>query len=190
MRAYKVAVLVAGMIIVPPLPAVHAQARASVRQGSPSRAVDELISRFEREFTGAAYLMPAARYDFTPASLMVPGANFVGVRSFADQVRHVAQANYSVAANVAGSAEAVDVTSIGRLRTKPEILVALAASFLAVHKAVATITAGNQDDLIEDSGVAPNQTRLSEAAWVAVHGYDHYGQLVEYLRLNGFAPKP
>ncbi len=120
---------------------------------------------------------------------MVLGANFVKVRSFADQVKHVAQANYLIAANVAGTSEAIDVAAISKLKSKSEILTALAASFLAVHQAIATTTLTNENDVIDDTGVAPNQTRESEAAWVAVHGYDHYGQLVEYLRLNGLTPK-
>ena len=82
-----------------------------------------------------------------------------------------------------------DVTAIGKLRSKDEILAALAGSFLAVHHAIATITQANANDVIDDSGVGPNQTKESEAAWVAVHGYDHYGQMVEYLRMNGITPK-
>ena len=118
MKFGNIAVLIAGVIL--PLRATHAQAAASVRQGSPSQAVDQLVSRFEREFTSAASLMPADRYQFTPASLVVPGANFIQVRSFADQVKHVAQANYSIAANVAGTPEAVDVAAISKLKMKSE----------------------------------------------------------------------
>lgn len=188
MKLSKVAILIVGMTL---STSMHAQTpTAAATQGSPAKAVDELISRFEREFTGAAKAMPSDKYDFSPASLNVSGANFVKVRSFADQVKHVAQANYSIAANVAGTPEAVDVSAIGKLKTKEEILAALSASFTAVHSAIATITTGNQNDRIDDTGVAPDQTRGTEAAWVAVHGYDHYGQLVEYLRLNGLVPKP
>ena len=190
MKLGNVAILISGFILTVLGVAVHAQSSVAFRQGSPSQAVDGLVSRFEREFTSAASLMPADKYDFTPATLMVPGADFIKVRSFADQVRHVAQANYSIAANVGGTPEVVDVVAIGKLKTKAEVLVALANSFVAVHQAIKTITLANQNDLIDDAGVAPNQTRVSEAAWVAVHGYDHYGQLIEYLRLNGFAPKP
>ena len=169
---------------------MHAQTPVAISQGSPAKAVDELVSRFEREFTSVVKTMPADKYDFTPTSLNVPGANFTKVRSFGDQVKHVAQANYAIAANVAGTPEAVDDAAISKLKTKDEILAALAASFLAVHQAIATITLANANDVIDDSGVAASQTRESEAAWVAVHGYDHYGQLVEYLRLNGLTPKP
>ncbi len=148
-----------------------------------------LVDRFDREFTSVAKAMPADKYDFTPASLTIAGAEFSKVRSFADQVKHVAQANYTIAANVAGSEPAMDVMTIGKMKSKDEILVALQGSFTAVRRAIATITPANENDLIDDVGVGPSQTRETEAAWVAVHGYDHYGQMVEYLRMNGIIPK-
>ncbi len=58
MKVCNIAFLIAGMISLPPQ-GMHAQAGAPVRQGSPSQAVDELVSRFEREFSSAANLMPA-----------------------------------------------------------------------------------------------------------------------------------
>ena len=189
MKLGSVVVMLVGIVAAMGSP-LCGQAPAAAGQGSPAKAVDELVNRFEREFTGVAKLMPAERYDFTPASLNVPGASFSKVRSFEDQVKHVAQANYSIAASIAGTPEAVDVAAIGKLRTKSEVLAVLASSFAAVHQAIATITVANENDIVEDIGVAPSQTRESEAAWVAVHGYDHYGQLVEYLRLNGLVPKP
>ncbi len=177
------------------LGAAHGQAYAdskqvAVSQGDPAKAVDALAERLEHEITSAAQAMPADKYDFTPASLNIPGSNFVKVRSFADQVKHVAQANYSIAANIVGKDPVVDVNAIGRLKSKSDILATLAESFVAVHRAIATITPANANDVIDDVGVGPNQTRESEAAWVAVHGYDHYGQMVEYLRMNGITPKP
>ena len=173
----------------------HGQAAAGLKQeaisqGDPAKAVDALVDRLEHEITSAAQAMPAEKYNFTPASLSIPGADFVKVRSFADQVKHLAQANYSIAGNIVGKDPVADVNAIGRLKSKNDIINALAGSFLAVHRAIATITRENDNNLIDDSGVGPNQTRESEAAWAAVHGYDHYGQMVEYLRMNGITPKP
>ena len=165
-------------------------ANATAKQGDPGKAVQALVDRFDREFTNIARQMPAAKFDFTPASARVEGSDFVKVRSFSDQVKHVAQANYSIAATLTGADPAVNVNAIGKLKTKDEILAALANSFTAVRLAIMTITPANANDVVDDSGVGPNQTRESEAAWVAVHGYDHYGQMVEYLRFNGIVPKP
>ena len=158
------------------------------RQMLPAKAVEDLIMTFEREVTSAAQAMPANRYNFSPASLHIPGSEFTKARTFADEVTHVAQANYAIASNIVGKSPEVDLKEVGALKTKPEILNALAASFIAVHKAVATITVENQNDFVDDIGVGSNQSKVSEAAWVAVHGFDHYGQMVEYLRMNGIVP--
>ena len=129
--------------------------------------------------------MPPDKYGFSPATLPLPAGKFTGVRSFADQVKHVAQANYAIAANIMGTEPSVDLKTIGSLDKKDAILAALEGSFAAVHAAIATITPANQNDTVDDIGVAPHVTKATEAAWVAVHGYDHYGQMVEYLRMNG-----
>ena len=154
----------------------------------PAKAVEDLIMTFEGEITNAAQAMPADHYSFSPASLHIPGSEFTKVRTFADEVTHVAQANYAIASNIVGKFPEVDLREVGALKTKQEILSALAASFIAVHKAVATITVENQNDFVDDIGVGSNQSKVSEAAWVAVHGFDHYGQMVEYLRMNGIVP--
>ena len=161
-----------------------------IEQGDPGKAVDALVSRFESDMTKASTLMPAGDYDFTPSSLSIPGANFFKVRSFADQVKHVAQANYAIAGNISGSDPVGEIEAIAKLKGKDEILAGLARSFVAVHRAISTITIANENTPIDDAGVGPNQTKGSEAAWVAVHGYDHYGQMVEYLRLKGIVLKP
>ena len=161
---------------------------AAVAQVAPAKSVDSLVTRLEGEMTRVATKMPANKYGFTPASLDIAGSNFVKVRTFGEQLTHMAQANYSIAANIMGTEPQVDLKAIGALKSKDEILAALAASFAAVHKAIATITPANENEFIDDSGVGPDQTKMSEAAWVAVHGYDHYGQMVEYLRMNGITP--
>ena len=152
---------------------------------APAQAVDDLITHFQGDMMKAARAMPADKYAFTPASLALSGSKFTGVRSFADQVKHVTQANYNIAASVLGTEPTVDLKAIGALDNKEAILAALEASFKAVHAAIATITPANQNDPVDDIGVAPHVTKLTEAAWAAAHGYDHYGQMVEYLRMNG-----
>lgn len=154
----------------------------------PAKAMDALVVRFEHEMIKAAMSMPAEKYSFTPASLNIVGAKFVKVRTFADEVKHVAQANYAISGNIEGMDLTLKMNAIDALKDKNEILAALEASFAEVHKAIALITVANENDSIDDVGVAPNQTKESEAAWVAVHGYDHYGQMVEYLRLSGIVP--
>ncbi len=157
---------------------------------SPAAGVEDIVNRFQHALLSAAQAMPAEKYNFTPASLNLPGASFGTVRTFADELKHVAQANFVIAANITGGNPAVDPKVVGALHEKDDIIAALSSSFIAVHAAMATITTANQNDAVDDPGVGPHQSKLSEAAWVAAHGYDHYGQIVEYLRMNGIVPLP
>ena len=73
--------------------------------------------------------------------------------------------------------------AISSLKSKDEIVAALVASFEFSHKAFATLTAQNAFETIKN-----DDTRASLAAGLIAHGFDHYGQLVEYLRMNGIVP--
>lgn len=165
-----------------------AQHAGTVRQMPPASAIEDQITIFQKEITSVAMAMPADRYSFSPANLQIPGATFGKVRTFAEQVAHVAQANYAIASSILGQEPTVDLSKVSRLTSKTDILKALAESFTEVHRAVATITVKNENDFVDDIGIGPNQSKISEAAWVATHGFDHYGQMVEYLRMNGIAP--
>ncbi len=172
---------------------VHAQSRGAISAGttaepphlSLSEANEIALSGFEETFTLAAKAMPADRYNFTPASLAIPGANFGGVRSFSIQVKHVAQANFITYQAISGLAPAYDVDGIMSLKTKDEILAALAASFAFGHKALMTLTPATEEDPMDFQGL---KTKETVAAFALAHAFDHYGQMVEYLRMNGIVP--
>ena len=156
---------------------------------SPVRAQEELLNLFEHEFMGVARAMPADKYGFAPTAATFAagqGAKFAGVRTFAQQVSHVTTANYYFASVILGEKVPVDMDSIERLTTKPELLKAAADSFAYAHKALATITAQNAYTTIQ--GADGLHTRSVLASFIAAHGFDHYGQMVEYLRMNGKRP--
>jgi hypothetical protein len=152
----------------------------------PSKELNGMLSMFESEFVGAAKAMPADKYSFAPKSAMIPGSKYDGVRTFAEQVAHVIQANYSFYSLVGGMKPDVDVKAIGSMTKKDDLVAALTASFAFAHKAIGTITAANAFTAIK--GADGMNTRASLAAFGVAHGYDHYGQLVEYLRMNGIIP--
>ena len=79
----------------------------------------------------------------------------------------------------------VDMKLLGDLKNKDEIVAALAASFVFAHKAVATLTPANAFEVVKGREL---RTRSTLATVAIAHGYDHYGQLVEYLRMNGIIP--
>jgi len=112
---------------------------------------------------------------------------FATVRTFAQQVTHVAEANYYFYSVVSGLKPDVDMKGILKLTNKDDAVAALAGSFAFAHKAIATLTPANTFEVLksEEMGL---QTRGTLAAFGVAHGFDHYGQMVEYLRMNGIVP--
>jgi uncharacterized damage-inducible protein DinB len=152
----------------------------------PAKAIEPLIGLWEYQFVGVAKAMPAEKYDFKPVSNVPAGAKFDGVRSFAEEVKHVTQANYYFYGAASGMKPDVDLKAIGALKTKAEIVAALEASFVFIHKATATLTTENSFKAIK--AVDGMSTPFVLMAFGPAHGYDHYGQMVEYLRMNGIVP--
>jgi hypothetical protein len=100
-------------------------------------------------------------------------------------VTHLAQANYFFF-GWSGIKADRDLKAIGSITTKDEAVAALEASFVYAHKAIATITTENA--FIAIKPIDGFSTRVTIAAFAAAHGNDHYGQMVEYLRMNGIVP--
>jgi uncharacterized damage-inducible protein DinB len=157
----------------------------------PAKSFDTALGAFEEQFMGLAKAMPAEKYSFAPsAAIFAPSQktdylspNNQGVRSFGQMVAHVAQANYFYGGSLSGTKPDVDVKAIGTLKDKEEIVAALEKSFAFVHQAMGTLTSQNAFESVRGT-----QTRASLAAGVIAHGFDHYGQLAEYLRMNGIIP--
>jgi hypothetical protein len=144
----------------------------------PAQIYGKLLTLLEKEFVDAAEAMPEDKYSYAPPATM---GEFKGVRTFGDQVKHVAQANGYFFHDP--TKPAVDNRSdIEKLKTKAEIIQALKDSFTQAHAYVDTITPENAFVTTE------NGTRAGMAAFGIAHFMDHYGQLVEYLRMNGIVP--
>ncbi|HEY1994318.1 MAG TPA: hypothetical protein VGG81_07930 [Edaphobacter sp.] len=82
----------------------------------------------------------------------------------------------------------IDPTALAKLSSKDEIVAALEASFAFDHKAIGTITNANAFESVGNrapSGATIPSTLCTQAAYIAVHACDEYGQMVEYLRMNG-----
>ena len=154
----------------------------------PAKAMDGLLSMMEFQVMGAARVMPAEKYGFAPSQgIFASGqtTQFETVRTFVAQVTHLAQANYFFFA-WSGLKPDHDVKAISSMVTKDEAMAALEASFVYAHKAIATITTDNAFVAIKP--VDGFSTRATIVAFAAAHGNDHYGQMVEYLRMNGVVP--
>lgn len=157
---------------------------------TPAAALDSQLSVIEGEMMSAVKAMPSDKFGFAPsAAIFVPAqrTEFATVRTFAQQATHVAEANYFFYGTVSGLKPDVDPQAILKLTNKDDVVAALAGSFAFAHKAIATLTPANAFEVIK-SPEPGFQTRATLAAFGVAHGFDHYGQMVEYLRMNGVVP--
>lgn len=163
-------------------------AAVATTQMDPAKALDSMLSGLESEFVGVAEAMPADKYNFAPsADYFKSGAtvNYKGVRTFAEMVAHVTVANYHYFGAFSPTPPTVDAKAIGNLTSKDDLVKALKASFAYGHQAIATITAQNA---FQSLNPKYPMTPATLAAGAVAHAFDHYGQLVEYLRMNGIVP--
>jgi uncharacterized damage-inducible protein DinB len=176
--------------LVPPDSRRNAQQPPQQSEQSPATVasiVDRQISAVEKLILDATEAMPEAKYNFSPANLNIPGSDYSGVRTFALEVKHIAASNYFLWSPLTGEKlpEGLkDGNGPEAVKTKAEIIRFLNDSFALGHKAAATLTQENMLQNPEQS----KSSRLHRATFGVAHAYDHYGQMVEYLRMNGIVP--
>jgi hypothetical protein len=147
----------------------------------------------EYQFRSAAEAMPADKYGYRPAQGnyggVYPGYGPTELRTFGEQVKHVACANFGFSAELDGKTPPPNCDTGGPspAKTRDELIVYLHDSFKALKKSLGAITKENMFQPIEGPYAGPN-TRLGIATVCIWHVADHYGQLVLYLRLNGIVP--
>jgi uncharacterized damage-inducible protein DinB len=166
------------------------QTSASTAPPTIASAIDREISIVEKEVVEAAEAMPEDKFDFSPEKMNVAGSDYKGVRTFGEQLKHIAASNYLIWSPITGE-KAPDTVNDGKgpdtMKAKADIIKYLKDSFAFGHKAVATLTASNLIQPIT-SGSGRQTTRLFLATFAPAHAFDHYGQIVEYLRMNGIVP--
>jgi hypothetical protein len=151
-----------------------------------TEVLDHTVGNLERDFIPAAEAMPEDKYNFVPTN-----GEFKGARTFAQQIKHVAAVNYELGAAILEEKPPTDIneeSGPASITTKADILEYLKDSFVYVHKAVQTINDKNLVETVKSPFGEGRVSRLGLATSVAWHGFDHYGQMVEYLRINGIIP--
>ena len=151
-----------------------------------AQVMDRAVSGVEGEFVSAADAMPEEKYSFAPSQ-----GEFKGVRDFSQQVKHVAAVNYIVGAAILGEKPPAEVggeSGPDSVKSKADIAKYLKDSFAYVHKAVGALDEKNAVAPIKSPFGQGNSTRLGLATLIVGHCFDHYGQMVEYLRMNGIVP--
>ncbi len=175
-----------GVLVMVACTSIAAIRANSAEKASLPQVLNDSVSGAEKELMSAAEAMPEDKYSFAPAS-----GEFKGVRNFAEQLKHVAAVNYIAGAAILVEKPPVDVggeSGPAAIKSKAEIIKFANDSFAYLHKAISSINEGNMLAPIKHPfGDAP-ATRLGLAVLGAQHIFDHYGQMVVYLRMNGIVP--
>lgn len=128
-------------------------------------------------FIRAAEKMPEDDYGFKPSP---------DVRTFAQQIAHVADDQYNLCAPARGETRNVPYRDIEtRLSKKADLVPALKTAFAYCDSAYDTLT--------DSSGAEPaaggyQRNKFSMLNWNLWHTWEHYGNIVVYLRMKGLVP--
>ncbi|MGD0435387.1 MAG: DinB family protein [Bryobacteraceae bacterium] len=147
-------------------------------------SVGDTLRYAEGQFLTIVEAMPEAKFSFVPSV-----GNFADARSFAEQVKHVACAQFAFFNEIEGKTppEACERGGPSSASTKAELIRYLRDSFDYGNRVLATINSQNALERVEGRYAGPS-TRLGMAVTAVWHVTDHYGQIVEYLRMNGIVP--
>ena len=162
-----------------------------VKKTTPPTSVAEVFDRSvdgpEHATLAMAEKMPESLYNFVPAR-----GEFKGVRTFAQLAKHIAVANYQMGAVLLREKTLIEPglhdNGPDSLRSKADVVKFLRESFAYLHKGIATVNEHNLMEVVEipEGGRVP---RLSVVTAAISHPWDIYGQMVEYLRMNGIDPQ-
>jgi uncharacterized damage-inducible protein DinB len=146
----------------------------------PSKVVVDSWNDIGRKLIAMAEDFPEDKYDFkaTPAE-----------RTFAENLLHVAGANYYFTNAVTGSKNKVDENPKRDVyKTKADVVAFVKKSFADGADAIKAKGDEGMNDLIVDP-FAHQQVRVIDWAYGFIeHSGEHYGQLVVYYRLSGLVP--
>ena len=157
-----------------------AQDNAAAPPATVSAALDHELSHLEHAMVGLAEAMPEDKYSFRPTQ-----GKFDNVLDFGGQVKHVGEGIAMYAAAITGD-KAKDAPA--SVKSKADLIAYLKSSFAAAHKALATINDQNMFTPIPPPFGKAQTTRFALGVALVSHPNDHYGQMIEYLRMNGIVP--
>ena len=131
-------------------------------------------------FTAAAEKMPDADYGFKPGS--TPEA-----RTYAQVITHIAQSQFGGCSALGGTPNPMQGKNLEQeLKTKAEVVKALADSYAICDKLFADVTDANATEMIKQG---PNEvTRAAALYGVIVHGNEMAGTAYVYLRAKNIVP--
>ena len=140
--------------------------------GYPKMVQKQVTAWIER----AAEKMPEQEYAFKPDP---------AVRSFAQVLGHIADADYLFCSIVLG--EKSPAPEIEKSKTtKAELMSAVHDAFAYCNRAYNALTDASANETVKAFGQERN--KLGVLWFNASHNMEHYGNLVVYMRLKGIVP--
>jgi len=159
-----------------------------VAQPSASKLFDRQLSNTEREFVSLVEAMPADKFNFAPKD----GA-FNGVRTFAQEAKHAALILNEISSALLGDKKAwasgPGENGPDNLKSKEEVVKYVKDAFASAHRALATLNNSNlMEQTVDPFDAKARRARVDSASMMFWHTNDHYGQMVEYARMNNVIP--
>jgi uncharacterized damage-inducible protein DinB len=160
---------------------------ADAPQASMGKVLDGQLRSADREIVSLAEAMPAEKYNFRPAD-----GEFKNVRSFSQQMTHIAAILYEVSAGALGeknpSETGKDENGPASITDKAAAVKYLKDAFAYAHKAALAVTSANAMDMLPSPFGNSKTPRVDLVTTLMWHSFDHYGQAVVYARMNGIVP--
>jgi uncharacterized damage-inducible protein DinB len=141
-----------------------------------SGGAQALHNQTKKALIAAAEKMDAANYSYAPTD---------GVRTFGQLVGHVADAQYTFCSAAMG--EKNPAPGIEKSKTeKADLVAAIKDGMAYCDKAYAGTTDANVAQIVKFFG--GERTRLNVLSFNTTHNYEHYGNMVTYMRMKGVVP--
>ncbi|HVH85206.1 MAG TPA: DinB family protein [Terriglobales bacterium] len=170
-----------------------ASAQAPTAAPTITSVLNNSLRSIEREVMNAAEAVPQDKFDFSPGTANIPGDFKTPnpVRTMAEQFKHIGDALESYAAGIMGQKPQASSDENGpkNIKTKQEVIDYLKAAFAKAHSAIDTVNQQNAtEEIANPFGGSRKVTRLALAVGMVGHSNNHYGQIIEYLRMNSIVP--
>jgi hypothetical protein len=170
---------------------ICATAAASPQDKSDQKATFAMVygrtlDGIAHEVVPAVEAMPDDKFNFAPSQ-----GEFKGVRTFAQQAKHIAAVNYMLGAAILSEKPPVELggeNGPASMTSKADVVKFLKDSFTYLHKALASIDETNILGQVQSPFGSNKISRMGLSLIAVSHPFDHYGQMVEYLRMNGIVP--
>ncbi len=123
----------------------------------------------------SAERLPEDQYSFKPSP---------DVRSYGQLIGHIADANYMICGGAKGEQKAMGIEK--SKTSKADLIAALADSAAYCDAAYDALTDASAAEMVKMFG--RERTRMGALQMNVAHDFEHYGNLVTYMRMKGLVP--